>query len=492
MNDTVTKYNIQPISEDILSTYDITAEGKVISADVWNALWSLVIGRVNKINEFCANIDSLRIDWQQSVKDLNLIEEAFQEKYDALVDGFVHYGIAPPTNPHVRFWMQPADAVNPAQLVTHAELTAALDKTVTPVAQAVVTKAEREYVDNSFANALTTTVEDALIAVDDVSPIQHPIAVKVKSNTSGTDLSTVEVTKCGKNLFNINAPKHSGGSTIVSQGADTIKIKHTGTYNWLSVNFAIPKALAGKIVTISADISTSGINTASIRLMWVDSAGAAAGSHILMSPYVTGSKHMSATGVVPEQPDASHDTLCMMLYSNIDATLTSGVEYTATFSNVQLELGLTETSYESFKPAQTLRANNLGVVTGLTSVAKNMTLLSNNKNVTISVTYNRDVNIALQQLINRFIPKVTSVTLLAAKWVGDASPYSQTITVAEATPNSKIDLNPTVEQLNIFHNKDIAFVVENDNGVITVYCVGQKPTTNYTMQASITEVMINV
>lgn len=491
MNDAAIKYNVQPIAEDILSTYDITADGKVISADIWNALWGLVIGRVNEINEFCANIDSLRIDWQQSVKDLNLIETLFQEKYDALAGGFMHYGAEPPTNPHIRFWVQPSSNINLAQLVTYAELNSTLNKTVAPVAQAVETKAAREYVDASFANALTDTVSDTVVVVDDVSPVQHNLAVKVKSNVSGADLSSIEVTKFGKNLFNINAPMHSGGSTIVSQGADTIKIKHTGTYKWLSVNFAVPKALAGKTVTISADISTSGINTASIRLMWVDSAGAAAGSHILMSPYVTGNKHMTATGVVPEQPDASHDTLCMMLYSNIDATLTSGVEYTATFSNVQLELGTTETVYESFKPAQTLRANSSGVVTGLTSVAKNMILLSNNKDVTISLTYNRDVNIALQQLINRFIPKITSVTLLASKWDGESSPYSQIINIAEVTPNSKIDLNPTVTQLDTFHDKDLSFVVENDNGVVTVYCVGQKPTSNYTIQASITEVFIN-
>lgn len=89
------------------------------------------------------------------------------------------------------------------------------------------------------------------------------------------------------------------------------------------------------------------------------------------------------------------------------------------------------------------------------------------------------------------INKVTTITLFADKWEGETSPYSQVITVSGATENSKVDLNPTVEQLGIFHNKDIAFVVENDDGVITVYCVGQKPTNDYTMQATITEVYVN-
>ena len=87
--------------------------------------------------------------------------------------------------------------------------------------------------------------------------------------------------------------------------------------------------------------------------------------------------------------------------------------------------------------------------------------------------------------------RIDFITLYADRWEGTESPYTQAVTIAETTPNSKIDLNPTVEQLSIFHSKDISFVVENDNGTITVYCIGQKPTRDYTMQATITEVVLN-
>lgn len=87
--------------------------------------------------------------------------------------------------------------------------------------------------------------------------------------------------------------------------------------------------------------------------------------------------------------------------------------------------------------------------------------------------------------------KIASVTLYADKWEGEASPYSQVVTIQGVTSNSKIDLNPTTEQLNIFHSKDLAFVVGNNNGIITVYCIGQKPANDYTMQATISEVVIN-
>ena len=85
--------------------------------------------------------------------------------------------------------------------------------------------------------------------------------------------------------------------------------------------------------------------------------------------------------------------------------------------------------------------------------------------------------------------KISTVTLLANNWEGETSPYYQTVDILGAPENSKIDLNPTIEQLNIFHEKDITFVVANRNGVITVYCIGQKPTNDYTIQVSIIEVM---
>lgn len=87
-------------------------------------------------------------------------------------------------------------------------------------------------------------------------------------------------------------------------------------------------------------------------------------------------------------------------------------------------------------------------------------------------------------------PSIRTVTLnlYASRWLENDGIYSQIVTIDNVTPYSKIDLQPSAEQLIIFHEKDIAFVTENDNGVITVYCIGQKPTNDYIMQATITEV----
>lgn len=82
----------------------------------------------------------------------------------------------------------------------------------------------------------------------------------------------------------------------------------------------------------------------------------------------------------------------------------------------------------------------------------------------------------------------TSVTLLANAWVGSGCTYSQVVAVPGATPNTKVDLQPTAEQLEEFHYKILSFVAENEGGVVTVYCIGDKPKGDHTIQTTLTEV----
>lgn len=88
------------------------------------------------------------------------------------------------------------------------------------------------------------------------------------------------------------------------------------------------------------------------------------------------------------------------------------------------------------------------------------------------------------------LPKMTTITLPASSWAGDANPWSQVVTMNGVTANSKIDLQPTALQIVDMQNNDIALMAENDDGIVTVYAIGSKPTVDYTMQALITEVAI--
>ena len=85
-------------------------------------------------------------------------------------------------------------------------------------------------------------------------------------------------------------------------------------------------------------------------------------------------------------------------------------------------------------------------------------------------------------------PKIGDVTLLASAWAGSDNLYHQVVDIEGVTENSQVDLTPDVQQLLIFYKKDLTFVTENENGTVTVYAIGQKPTNDYTIQVTITEV----
>lgn len=102
-----------------------------------------------------------------------------------------------------------------------------------------------------------------------------------------------------------------------------------------------------------------------------------------------------------------------------------------------------------------------------------------------------DIQAVVDELLGQTATaRIGNVSIFADKWVGNASPYSQVVEVEGVTENSQVDLTPSVEQLAIFHEKDLAFVTENYGGVVTVYAVGQKPENDYTIQVTITEVAV--
>lgn len=86
--------------------------------------------------------------------------------------------------------------------------------------------------------------------------------------------------------------------------------------------------------------------------------------------------------------------------------------------------------------------------------------------------------------------KIAYIELLSANWVGDTSPYSQVVEIEGITPYSQVDLTPSIAQLVIFYEKDLGFVTENEDGIVTVYAIGQKPENDYTIQVTITEVNV--
>lgn len=99
-------------------------------------------------------------------------------------------------------------------------------------------------------------------------------------------------------------------------------------------------------------------------------------------------------------------------------------------------------------------------------------------------------------------PEPPSVTLKATDWTEAKDEdgnviynryYQDNVIVdnAKITPYSKVDLQPSPEDLLIFYEKDIAFTTVNEDGKIRVCLIGQKPTRDYTIQVTATEVLTN-
>ena len=93
--------------------------------------------------------------------------------------------------------------------------------------------------------------------------------------------------------------------------------------------------------------------------------------------------------------------------------------------------------------------------------------------------------------VDSFILSKHASVHLSTNWIKDSDDrYYQVVTVQNAivTPSSKVDLQVSPEDLTIFHEKDLAFVAENEDGTVRVYCVGQVPLNEYDLQCTVTEV----
>lgn len=86
------------------------------------------------------------------------------------------------------------------------------------------------------------------------------------------------------------------------------------------------------------------------------------------------------------------------------------------------------------------------------------------------------------------LPRVSTISLPRASWSGSNSPYYQIVSINTVTSATKIELNPTVTQIVSLQNADIALMAENDGGTVKVYSFGGKPSSDMTMQVTLTEV----
>ena len=87
-------------------------------------------------------------------------------------------------------------------------------------------------------------------------------------------------------------------------------------------------------------------------------------------------------------------------------------------------------------------------------------------------------------------PRLTTITIPVNGWSGAESPYYQNIYVAGVNANSKLDLQPTPNQVTALEEAESALMAGNNNGSVIIYAINNKPTEDMTMQLLITDVEV--
>lgn len=154
-----------------------------------------------------------------------------------------------------------------------------------------------------------------------------------------------------------------------------------------------------------------------------------------------------------------------------------------------------EMLYILAEPVETaLTAEEIAAYKALCSNYPNTTVL-NDAGAYMELQYNADTETWVRNYVADNSPiKSTSITLDAFAWMDTTSGYYyQDITGLPVTFNSKIDLQPSPEQLSQLLDEEVSLTVVNhiggDQPLIRVYAIGNCPSSTMTIQAQITEVV---
>lgn len=212
--------------------------------------------------------------------------------------------------------------------------------------------------EEAYADLDSAVLKNSVAVGDNVYPIAdktRALVTRIEGKTTKDENGNIYPAKIsgvkftGKNLFNPSTPKYSGASSFVLNG-DEIVVSQTAATTYISANFELPNAkfLIGKKISISAKVKTNGQNNGVICVLWAKGNAALPGLNII-STYGTGAVEtkISGSGIVT---DIADDTakLCLFIYSNGSAPLSEAKTYTATYSNIQVEISDAPTPYEPY------------------------------------------------------------------------------------------------------------------------------------------------
>ncbi len=228
-----------------------------------------------------------------------------------------------------------------------------------------------------YANALKGTACGTVVCLDDVSPLEHTVPVKVGGVP---DPTAVTVYRCGKNLCptaSITTAEDVGGRIFLT-AVDHPCVAQNATYT-LSADVTVYEDDAAEYLFFSMTFEyTDG--TSSLCRTFLDDA-------VAMRDGVT--RRLTVTGA----PTPGKKVKVLSL---ITLDFASGTRH-AKAENIQLELGAAATAYEPYVPFAAYQSGGDGTCNA-TSVAPTMVLCTNVTGANITCEYNRDTCKVVHQL----------------------------------------------------------------------------------------------
>lgn len=224
------------------------------------------------------------------------------------------------------------------------------------------TKQLQSYANNNFANALKGNASGNVVALKDVSPVQHDINVQLDNSVS--------VKVCGKNLFKIVSNTVSGVSVSLNKNGEAV-LNGTATQ---SNNFVTTAYIEGGTYTLSSKADK--IPTSARQAF--------------ISVYNIADKTTNAVIYNYEASDKKATTELASGEYQFRIRIEGGVTYDNYTFRPQLELGNVATEYEPYIEPTTYTADENGRLT-LPSMYPSMTIVADS-DTTMSVEYNRDIN----------------------------------------------------------------------------------------------------
>lgn len=238
----------------------------------------------------------------------------------------------------------------------------------------------------SSAEALKGFASGSLVALNDVSPVEHNVKCLVSSDTI-TDLSAVKVNRYGKNLLDTSNVINAQWAKLKCETVENGYIKINGTKYGSAIStiktFENPITLPKGTYTISLNhiSGTLDIETVGFYLT--------IGGTDYISGGVNGRETFTNNRTITLAEDAQLTNIKLTAYQD-NAVFT---DFTVA---LQLEKGSTATGYEPYSCTE-YTANSDGTVEGIKSLYPNMTLLTDTEGVIVTAEYIKDIDKAFEE-----------------------------------------------------------------------------------------------